>query len=280
MSANRNIKDLPGEMQNNIVDRLSPSDASRFAQTCGLFFNQYGDHIQPVCQQVHILLLHVVRGEIAQAKAMLMQDPGLLLEKGTVTDYSHRKFKDIYAYQYALWSLDTEMREMLLQFLPIEVAKQQLKEHEEKIHHPHGKYYSFEPLKAALKAYKDNYSQWSFDQIVNNWCENIGEAQSDVPAWLANKYCGSKPSWFPLAGLSAGLGLTCAYAGFTNASWISASAGDQDECPQLIKLDIVAADYAAIVAECTDSTEKLALHKQQLLDTEMPNSYYKCRNNS
>ena len=49
------------------------------------------------------LLTLVARGEQDQAEAIISGNPMLVLEKGTVTDLSKRTFKEITAFQYALF---------------------------------------------------------------------------------------------------------------------------------------------------------------------------------
>ncbi len=57
-------------------------------------------------------------GEIFAAD-ILLQYPDLLLEKGTITDWGGRTFKDISAFQYALWAKDFKMLEMMLNSIPV-----------------------------------------------------------------------------------------------------------------------------------------------------------------
>ena len=47
-------------------------------------------HLTTRCEQVEILLQHVVRGEETEAESLLQIDPELLLESGIVRDYSNR----------------------------------------------------------------------------------------------------------------------------------------------------------------------------------------------
>lgn len=61
---------------------------------------------------VSALLRHVIRGEQAEAEAMLKKNPALLLEKGKVTDYSGRTIQGT-AFQLALGAEDAEMCEMI-----------------------------------------------------------------------------------------------------------------------------------------------------------------------
>ena len=52
------------------------------------------------------------------AEDLLRRSPEFLLEKGNVTDWGGRTFKDISAFQYALWARDFKMIEMMLGCIP------------------------------------------------------------------------------------------------------------------------------------------------------------------
>ena len=184
-------------------------------------------------EAVEKLLLHVARGEQDEAEAMLKTNRDLAQGKGTVTDYSNRTFKNITAFQYALWALDWHMWTMITRYLPQEAAAEQLAELES---HgtAHGKHYDFKELLTALKAYIDQYddqydalsAKSNGDQLRKLWSKDVGGAQTRVPAHVANEYCrpdrsfGPTPAfkeaslprsfntdqgnWFPLAKLSYG----------------------------------------------------------------------------
>jgi hypothetical protein len=145
---------------------------------------------------VEQLLLHVARGEQKEAKALAKKQPELLCHKGTVTDYSNRRFENITAFQYALWALDWHMWSMLLSYLPKEEASAQLHELESKGTR-HGVHYDFTPLTQALKTYIDNYHAWSVEQCKAHWCKVVGGAQTQVPAHVANEYCREDRSFDP-----------------------------------------------------------------------------------
>ena len=131
------------------------------------------------------LLLLVARGEQDQAEAMIKESPLLVLEKGTVTDLSNRTFKDITAFQYALWARDWHMWEMLLKYLPLETAALQFQELEEK-GTEHRKHFSLIPLIEMLDTYAKNCS---FEKIKTRWIQQVGGAQLRLPAHVINEYC-------------------------------------------------------------------------------------------
>ena len=90
------------------------------------------------------LLKLVAEGEQDQAEALIKQTPQLLLASGTVTDLSGRTFKNITAFQYALWAMDWHMWTMIKKYLPTEAQAQQLQELETK-GTEHGKHFDFKP---------------------------------------------------------------------------------------------------------------------------------------
>lgn len=144
------------------------------------------------------LLQYVAYGQQKQAEELIKTNPTLLLEKGTVIDYSKREFKGITAFQYALWALDRHMWEMIRQYLPEEqqaIQLTELKTHATK----HGTHFDFGPLQTALKNYveytREHYHDlnkanhtWQFTKAKELWLK-IGQAQRDVPAHLAQQYC-------------------------------------------------------------------------------------------
>lgn len=52
------------------------------------------------------------------AKDLLIQSPARLLKRGDVTDWAGRDFKNITAFEYALWAQDFKMIEMMLKCIP------------------------------------------------------------------------------------------------------------------------------------------------------------------
>ena len=142
--------------------------------------------------QLRKLLQHVAFGEQEEAEAMLKVHPELLLKKANVTDYSGRTFKNITAFQYALWALDRHMWKMIREYLPNDAAREQLEEHESKdteYTKEHGVHYNFNELIDALNAYIDNYNHWTPDQSEHQWSKIIGSAQRKAPAHIAHEYC-------------------------------------------------------------------------------------------
>ncbi|MDP3268879.1 MAG: hypothetical protein Q8M40_07500 [Legionella sp.] len=112
---------LPDELCLKIEDELNNSDKSRFDTVCRRFFRLgffYAQgqmyRVSNSLKQPHLhttnkltkqLLYHVVRGEFFQAENIIKADPGLLLEVGTVRDYSDRTIQGT-ALQIALGAED------------------------------------------------------------------------------------------------------------------------------------------------------------------------------
>lgn len=129
----------------------------------------------------------VAFGEQEKAEAMAQQNPDLLLMASDITDCAGRHFKQITAFQYAIWALDWNMWEMLRKYIPEDTVREQI----EKIDSSawikeHGNQVSWQPLIDALKYYIDNYNNAGERQ--NNWCNKVGTAQLMLPAHVINEY--------------------------------------------------------------------------------------------
>jgi serine/threonine protein kinase len=144
------------------------------------------------------LLRFVAEGEQDKAEELIKKDKNLLLHTGNVTDLSGREFKQITAFQYALWALDWHMWKMIQKYLPEEQQREQFGALETK-GTAHGKHFSFQPLIGALQVYVDNAEEvWNYDQRVrNHWCKVVGGAQREVPAHVVNEYCREDRSFDP-----------------------------------------------------------------------------------
>ena len=95
--------------------------------------------LTPVDQKsLNQLLQYVAEGEQDKAEKMLKgksggllgwgeikANPDLLSHRSTVKDLSGREFKQITAFQYALWAMDWHMWTMIQKYLPQEAQAQQ-----------------------------------------------------------------------------------------------------------------------------------------------------------
>ena len=105
-----------GKTDTNIGQYLSPLDKKHLAEIGNIYLlSIFKSDIKPANDLIKQFLTHIVRGEEAEAKAMLERDPCLVLEVATVTDYSGRKIRGT-ALQLALGADDDAMIEMLLPY--------------------------------------------------------------------------------------------------------------------------------------------------------------------
>ncbi len=137
------------------------------------------------------LLQYVAEGEQDKAEALIQKNKNLLLNAGTVTDLSGREFKQITAFQYALWAMDWHMWTMIQKYLPKEAQAQQLQELEAKSTE-HGNHFN-------LKTASDYLEQsWKiFPQKTDVWARVMGEVQRGFPVHVVNEYCRSDRSFYP-----------------------------------------------------------------------------------
>lgn len=168
------------------------------------------------------LLLHVARGEQDEAEQLLKEAPSLLPEllsqTGDVVDYAGRIFKDVTAFQVAVWNKDTHMARMLLQCVPegnagLATRKAMLEQvvtlkktgitfaqHDNTII-ASSHQYNMQPLIDKLKYYADNYKAWvaaeNWLEIEKIWCKEIGALQANLPACLIQRYCTGLPFYPP-----------------------------------------------------------------------------------
>ncbi|WP_133130904.1 F-box protein [Legionella yabuuchiae] len=132
-----------------------------------------------------------------------------LLHQGRFTDYSGRTF-NCSAYEYAYWAKDTYMCRMLERYMD-DATKASMLERVNEIEHtglsytqdgtayctPH---FDFTPLIQALQSYVDNYEEWyaanNTGAIRTAWLD-VGKAQRNVPAHVAQEYCRRDRSFDP-----------------------------------------------------------------------------------
>lgn len=147
-------------------------------------------------------LLCVAQGKQQQAENILktIKDPqALLTQKGQFTDFSNRTF-NCSAYEYAYWAMDTHMRRMLEEYMEPE-TKAILAERVSTIRttglaYSHNgqdfrtPHFDFSPLLTALRTYQIKIGERTA------WKE-VGLAQRDIPAHVAQEYCRLDRSFSP-----------------------------------------------------------------------------------
>src|SRR3990167_10661202 len=255
------LSTLPVELLDMVGKHLTPKDKRSLA-TAGkrmhsVFHqsNLYAKFLECVAygqqNKAENLLTQVFQGQPARIQAAL-------LDHGTFTDYSGRTFH-CSAYEYAYWAKDTHMCRMLEHHMNDETKAamaariDEMKRIDDATGQPVGLVYQqagqehrsahfdFTPLKEAYQRYFDGYDAW---YATNNWDAmdaawlDVGKAQRNVPAHVAQEYCrpdrsfyprpefneatlprvftfynwatGHDGSWFPLAASNSGLGFNFA----------------------------------------------------------------------
>lgn len=185
------------------------------------------------------LLSQVFHGQPARIQAAL-------LHRGLFTDYSGRKF-NCSTYEYAYWAKDTHMCRMLERYMDDKTKAQMLTRidaieadgftFQQNGEEHRSAHFDFTPLKEAYQRYLDGYDGWlaaeNWEAMDAAWWD-VGKAQRNVPAHVAQEYCrpdrsfDPRPefneatlprvltfynwtikrddSWFPLAASNSGLG--------------------------------------------------------------------------
>lgn len=168
----------------------------------------------PSCQ-VRNFLQDVAKGRQIEAQTLLNTNKEntqtLLRACGTFTDYSGRTFTDCTAYEYAYWAKDTHMCRMLEALMDEEtkadllarinaIETDGLKFRQNGTEHS-STHFDFTPLKEALQAYVNGYGAWdaaiNWNAMEAAWMQ-VGKAQRDVPAHVAQEYCRPDRSFDPL----------------------------------------------------------------------------------
>ncbi|MBS0350837.1 MAG: toll/interleukin-1 receptor domain-containing protein [Proteobacteria bacterium] len=136
------------------------------------------------------LLQLVVKGKQTEAEQMIIKTPGLVQISGFVIDLSARKFTKITPFKYAVWSNDWAMSEMILKYLPPEIAISQFNELETK-GTEHGARFNITPLINSLQIYIDKAEKvWRYNQYaVQHWSKEVGNNQRLLPISIVNQYC-------------------------------------------------------------------------------------------
>ena len=256
---------LPGELANMVAtnldqknfDNLTKSSKRTYFLFKGDAFDVaqkrkvFGKFLECVAygqqDKAEKLLGHVFQGKPEKRQAVL-------LHQGTFTDYSGRTFH-CSAYEYAYWAKDTHMCRMLERYMDektksVMVARiYEMERIDAETGQPVGLVYQqngaehrsahfdFTPLKEAYRRSLDGYAANNWNAINTAWLD-VGKAQRNVPAHVAQEYCrpdrtfdprrefneatlprvftfynettDRDDSWFPLAASNSGLGFNFA----------------------------------------------------------------------
>lgn len=198
-------------------DMLTLKEALAFASTSPSNYRLFNEDKAPGHRLPLMLLQSVSRGEQNKAASILALRPDLLSHRGDVTDYSGRTFKNITAFQYALWAMDTHMCRMILDAIPPSPTGDALRadlihQYEELesdgvtyelegLPYTNQHHFDFSPLITALQYYADHMDVWydtqNWAEMQRWWCTVVGLAQRYVPAHVAQEYCHPARSFYP-----------------------------------------------------------------------------------
>lgn len=109
----RRLRQLEEEMQKVRAEMAQSGMAPLSSVRCHVPPETKETMEQLQTKTVKKLLEHVVKGEQKEAKIMVRRDCSLAVIPGDVTDLSGREFKEITAFQYAVWALDWHMWTMI-----------------------------------------------------------------------------------------------------------------------------------------------------------------------
>jgi hypothetical protein len=117
-------------------------------------------------KDLRTFLDYVSAGLENEVEKMLVNNAGLALARGTVNDHSKRTFKDITGFQYAIWALDWHMWKVIIKFLSMEDALEQVKNFKDGSWiKEHGEYVDWSNLIEAHRLLKDNWENWEWKKI-------------------------------------------------------------------------------------------------------------------
>ena len=244
------LSDMPVELLDMVGKHLTPKDRRELAATdrrMHSVFHQSNLHAKFLeCvaygqqDKAEKLLSQVFQGQPARIQAAL-------LHQGTLTTYAGETF-NCSAYEYAYWAKDTHMCRMLERYMDDETKAQMLTRidaieangliYQQNSQEYHSSHFDFTPLKEAYQRYLSGYDAWlaadDWDAMDAAWWD-VGKAQRNVPAHVAQEYCrpdrsfhptpefneatlprvftfydwitgGRNDSWFPLTASNSGLG--------------------------------------------------------------------------
>ncbi len=171
------------------------------------------------------------------AADLLKKSPEFLLERGDVTDWAGRTFKNITAFEYAVWAKDFKMIEMMLKCIPAtpddDVIREALFEQFKQVkapvsagggltythtyerpnldaagipdgttttvtEEPHTEnHFDLTPLCAAYQDYETNFNARTWPQRDAYWAKLIGKLQRFLPVHVLQRYCDPDMPFYP-----------------------------------------------------------------------------------
>ena len=134
----------------------------------------------------------VAWGEEGKVEQILKNARRLATMSGDLKDPAGREFKNITAFQYAVWALDYHMWTMISNYLTKEEVKAQLTGLNSAVwiaeNGIHGTQVSWQELIDALETYVKSCVSWGEHQCRGHWISAVGSAQLKLPAHVIQEY--------------------------------------------------------------------------------------------
>lgn len=150
------------------------------------------------------VLEHVVNGRQDEAEFILKDHPEVMFEKGYVKDPGGRTFDSISPFEYAIWSRDRHMWNMLIKQVQLQpdaerfaLMKKEANEQYKCI--ADADYHHDFPLLNALSIYVEACKNSTDDELDKLWLE-VGKAQSETVAHVRDEYLRPDRSFEPIPG--------------------------------------------------------------------------------
>lgn len=163
-------------------------------------------------------LTAIVQGNQDKARYLLKYTPGLFLKRGKVTDFSHRTFVNVTAFQLALWAKDYHMWSMMISCIPDteegkRIRENLLEQYRDLERHgisytmttpisytmdeqtytlgdeKNSKHYDMQPLFDAMQFLSDYFRDMQVELREIHWINVIGSIQRTLPAHVMNEFC-------------------------------------------------------------------------------------------
>lgn len=211
----------PNGVKKIISDYLRPQEIKFLSETGKYAHNMFKPELE--YRAISELLSYVVKGNQDAAERILAKKPELLLKTSNVTDFSGRNFKQVTAFQLALWAKDRHMRDMMIRCIPNDeqgsgIRSNLLAQYQDLetygisytmrpiiyqiggqtytiTSETNSKNYNMQPLLDAMRFYIDHFNEWIEDdhsiskEREDYWCKVVGLIQSTLPAHILNEYC-------------------------------------------------------------------------------------------
>lgn len=149
------------------------------------------------------LFIHVLKGDIVNAAALLNKFPATMILKENINDTHGRIFQTISPLELAAWSLDIGMCELFLSHIPSNEQGQAIRSlFEQQIHTLDEQgisykrngilytesHYSFSSLIDPLRHLNEGFNHWTLALREEAW-KKVCIAQNEAPAHIYQHYC-------------------------------------------------------------------------------------------